>query len=258
MGRHGRKNRRLLRAWKFQNIPEFRARLEAKPDAHLDEDGRPLKYSDYADRHLLVLTGGDQHDPVLRWMHHDEIAERNAGRNWISRIMTMRFGRDPDLAQRCWYTGVLLYLVPYEIRERLGRMVPWECSREHLVCERNGGYGNGNGNIVIAGRYFNKKVGHSPLPVKLLIRQELAKREYDRNRPTWAAMAPVLDHTINIENEHKLGDHYPWQPWAFEPGTRDRRIADAFHREMLEAEREFLSLDDEEKGDWLESFTWRW
>jgi hypothetical protein len=148
--------------------------------------------------------------------------------------------------------------VPYNLRDKLGRKVPWECSKEHLVCDRNGGYGQGASNIVIAGRYFNMKIGHSPLPVKVMLRQRLAELNYDRNRPTWDAMDPILKKTIAIENEHRLGQHYPWQPWAFEPGTRERRVADAFHREMMEAEQEFLALDDAGRADWLRGFTWRW
>lgn len=260
MGRHGRKNRALLRQWKFENDPKFRARIEANPDAHLDPvTGRERKFKRYADRHLLVMTGGDQHDPTLEWVHYDEVVRRNQRHGgWVARHMAMRYGRHADLEQRCWYTGVLVYLVPFQLRDTLKRMVPWECSREHLVCDRNGGYGNGESNIVVAGRYFNKKVGHNPLPVKLYIRQRLAELNYDRNRPTWNAMGTILDLTISIEDEHRLGSHYPWQPWAFEPGTRERRIADAFHREMMEAEREFLGLDDEGRADWIRNFTWRW
>jgi len=71
-------------------------------------------------------------------------------------------------------------------------------------------------------------------------------------------MGPILDLTISTEDEHRLGGHYPWQPWAFEPGTREHKIAAAFHREMMEAEQEFLALDDEGRADWIRNFTWRW
>lgn len=245
----------------MERDPAYRARVETNPGPHRHpETGRSLLFKRYADRHLLLMTGGDQHEPQLEWMHYDEVAlrNRNRRREWVSHTLTKKFGLDAGLEQKCWYTGVLLYLVPFKLRDKLSRHVPWECSREHLVCERNGGQGHGDSNIVIAGRYFNKKVGHAPLPLKLYIRQELAKLDYDRDRPTWDAMGPILDHTIAIENRHQLGNHYPWQPWAFEPGTRHHRMAASFHEEMMALEQEFLSLDDKGRADWIDDFRWKW
>jgi hypothetical protein len=223
-----------------------------------DESGRMLRYKKYADRELMMMVGGDQHDPQLEWMHYDDIAERNRKEDWVSRKMSKRFGLDAALPQRCWYTGVQMYLVPWELFEQLGRHVPWMCSREHLVCERNGGLGNGLSNIVVAGRSINDNLGHSPLPLKLLHRQEFAQRDMDRETMTWASVKPWIDVIIETENQHRLGSHYPWQPWAFQEGTRERRVADAFHQEMLAEERFFLALDAEGRRQWLDDFVWRW
>jgi hypothetical protein len=259
MGRHGRKNRDKLREWKGKHDPEFQERMRVAALNRVDpETGRLLRYKKYADRELLVMTGGDQHDPELVWMHYDEIAKRNKNRDWVSVKMAKRFGLDAGLPQRCWYTGVQMYLVPTDLRIALHYYVPWECSREHLVCERNNGLGNGQSNIVIAGRSINDNLGHSPLPLKLLHRQEFAKREMDRETMTWASMKPWIDCIIEVENQYRLGAHYPWQPWAFDPGTAHRKIADAFNVEMMAEEQAFLALDDESRKQWLDEFVWRW
>lgn len=223
-----------------------------------DENGRLLHFKKYADRQLLVLTGGNQDEPQLEWMHYDDIALRNRNRDWISRKMSKRFGLNADLPQRCWYSGVQLYLVPYELLNELYPKVPWNCSREHLVCERNGGLGHGDSNIVIAGWALNDKLGHLPLPVKLLHRQVLATKELDRDNPVWATMGPIRQLIIETEEQYRLGAHYLWQPWAFEPGTRHHQMAQAFHETMLAEEQDFLRQDDEGRRQWLEDFTWRW
>lgn len=262
MGRHGRKNREKLRAWKGKHDPVFQERMRRAAMERRDpETGRLLRYKKYADRELLVMTGGDQYTPKLEWFHYDEIASKNGGRRskdaWVSRKMSMRFGLNADLEQRCWYTGTQMYLVPWTLFEALGHMTPWMCSREHLVCERNGG-AEGVSNIVIAGRYINDKLGHSPLPLKLLHRQEFAKKDFDRETPTWDAIGPWIDTIIETEAQYQLGGHYPWQPWAFDPGTRERRIAEAFHEEMRAEEELFNSLDDRGRAQWLAEFEWRW
>jgi len=238
--------------------PELAART-AEMSARRDPvTGRLLRYKRYADRLLLVMVGGDQHEPDLVWMPYEQLAERNRKRDWVSLKMTKRFGREPGLEQRCWYTGTQLYLVPYELSRRLRYHVPWECSREHLVCERNGGVGNGLSNIAIAGRAINDQLGHSPLPLKLLHRQVFAAKNFDRDTPTWEAVRPWYESIIEVEERYLLDGHYPWQPWAYEPGTRGRRIAEAFHAEMRAAEREFLMLDDEARRQWIDDFVWRW
>jgi len=254
----GRKNRDKLRAWKEKHDPEYQARMKAAAMNRRDpETGRLLRFKNYADRELLVMTGGDQHNPVLEWMHYDDIALRNRNREWVSRKMSRKFGVDADLPQRCWYTGMQLYLVPWKLFEKLGYMTPWMCSREHLVCDRNGGKDRSS-NIVIAGRYINKKLGHSPLPLKLLLRQELAKKNFDRDTPTWEGMSPWIKTIIEIEDQYRLGDHYPWQPWAYQPGTREHRMAQAFHEEMTAEEQAFRALDDYGRSQWLENFRWKW
>jgi hypothetical protein len=223
-----------------------------------DENGRLLRFKKYADRELLIMTGGDQDAPQLELMHYDDLADRNRNRDWISRKMSKRYGLDADLEQRCWYSGVQLYLVPWKLYDKLFPKLPWVCSREHLVCERNGGLGNGISNIVVAGYAINVNLGHLPLPVKLLHRQVFATMDLDRDNPVWDTMTPLHYKIIETENQYALGGHYPWQPWAFEPGTRDHRIAQAFHEEMMAVEADFLAQDIADRAQWLDDFTWRW
>lgn len=261
MGRHGRKNRRRVREIMGKRDPEREIAYRELHRTMRDENGRLLRYKKYADRELMVMTGGDQHNPELTWLHYDEIAERNGSKHgkdcWVSRKMSRKFGLDADLDQRCWYTGTQMYFVPWDLFYALGRHTPWMCSREHLVCERNGGAERVS-NIVIAGLYMNDKLGHSPLPLKLLHRQQFAKREFDRDTPTWNAVGPWIRAIIEVERQYQLGNHYPWQPWAFDAGSDERRTADAFNAEMMVEEQKFLALDDTSRQQWLDEFVWRW
>lgn len=245
-GRHGRAHRAELRADK---------RID---DLRHPETGRLLRYSKFADRQLLVMTGGTADAPELQWLSYDEIAERNRNHLWISHKMTKKFGRDPNLEQRCWMSGVQLYVVPYSVLETLDKKPTWRATRDHLVCVRNGGDGHGDSNLVVVGEWINDKVGHNPLPLKLLVRSELAKLKYDRDSPTYAAVGPIIESIIEIEGRFRIGDRYPWQPWTFEPGTREHASATAFDAEMRAAEDEFLALDDDGRRQWLAEFKWRW
>jgi len=203
------------------------------------------------------MTGGDQENPLLEWFKYDDIAARNKRSHWLSGPMARRFGLNETLPQTCWYTGMQMYLVPWTLFESLGRLVPWMCSKEHLVCERNGN-ARRQTNIVIAGRYINKKLGHSPLPLKLKHRERFLALEADRENPTWGNVDPWVQAIIDFESQYKLGAHFPWQPWAYSPGTREHKMAEAFHAVMMKEEQEFASLDDEGRAQWLNDFTWRW
>lgn len=204
------------------------------------------------------MVGGTPDTPEFEWMAYDEIAERNKNGSWISRKMTMKLGRDASLEQRCWLSGVQLYVVPYAVLGTLDKTPTWRATREHLVCLRNGGIGHGDSNIALVGEWVNDKIGHNPLPLKVLTRQELAKRSYDRDTPIYAAVGPVIDGIIEVEQQLRLGDRYPWQPWTFEPGTHNHALAKAFQTEMLKAEDEFLALDAQGRRQWLDEFKWRW
>jgi hypothetical protein len=246
VGRHGRAHRAELRAEK------------RKPELRHPETGRLLRYSKFADRQLLVMVGGTPDTPVTTWMSYDEIAERNHNGLWISHKNTKKFGKDATLEQRCWVSGVQLYFVPYSVLETLNKKPTWRATRDHLVCVRNGGRGHGDSNIVMVGEWVNDKIGHNPLPLKLLLRAELAKSPYERELPTYAAVGPVIERVMEVENQFRLGNGYPWQPWTFAPGTQDHATATAFHAEMRAAEDEFLSLDAEGRRQWLAEFRWRW
>lgn len=251
--RHGRKKRDLLREWKIATG------MKSPSDPTDPETGRPRLLAKYTNRPFLVMTGGTRNDPILEWVEYDEIVRRNMSGSepWVSPRLTMKFGRNPDLSQRCWLSGVQMYFVAFGVLHD-PMLANWAASREHLVCERNGGFGQRDSNIAIVGSFLNKKIGHSPLPLKLLHRRELASREFSRDDPSWETCLAIVRHIIEVENQHRLESGYPWQPWSLEPGTRDHKIATAFQAEMRAAEQEFLALDDTGRRQWLEEFRWRW
>lgn len=224
-------------------------------------DGVLPKVRKFADRELLVMIGGDQENPELVWMHYDELAYRNRNRRraWLPYTILRQFGNDPDLEQRCWLSDVQVYLVPTHTFEKDARRFPWACSKEHLVCGRNQGYGNGRSNLVLVGRYVNNSVvGHDPLPVKMLYREELWKYDYDRDLPTQTTAWEILKCVQDIQRPHKIANKFPWQPWAYDQGTREHRIATAMFSEMRALEEEFLAQDDEGRRQWLKEFRWKW
>ena len=102
MGADRRNNRVRLRAWREKNDPEYQARIQRAIAERRGFDpvtGRPKRYSRYANRELLVMTGGDQENPLLEWFKYDDIAARNKRSHWLSGPMARRFGLNETLPQ---------------------------------------------------------------------------------------------------------------------------------------------------------------
>lgn len=224
---------------------------------------RDPKFLRYLDRELLLMVGGDQDAPELEWWHYDRIAQENmdhrriTGDWWISKYVR-RFGREPRVEDRCWISGVQLYFVPWQLWDDLNRRTPWRCSREHLISGRhrpdlkvpNTAFTKGMFDplVVPCGQAVNKSIGHIPLALKVLLKQELAKLDYDRDTPTYEAFGPVIEAVIDIQNQFKVEGKYPWQPETYEEGTRGRRMAESFCETMRALEREMVLSEEREIG----------
>jgi len=195
--------------------------------------------------------GGDQNAPVLKEYLWDDLptAVKERKRHVISSMH--KNSMDDEMV--CFYSGVQTYLSVTEFKYS-----PWEVTREHLVAVINDGSGHGGSNIVFAGALLNMKLGHSPLPVKMLLRHYLKSCEYDRLKPTYDTFGKVIGFAIELENSLKVGGKYPWQPHTYDPSEACYGQVQSFYREMQQTERDFLALPPEERRDWLKDFRWRW
>jgi hypothetical protein len=195
--------------------------------------------------------GGDQNDPVLREYLWDDLPTNVKGRKRHVISSMHKNSSDDDMV--CFYSGVQTYLSAGEFKYS-----PWEVTREHLVAVVNAGSGCGGSNIVFAGALLNMKLGHSPLPVKLHIRQQLSSCVYDRNRPTYETFRNVIGHVIQIEDAMRVGGKYPWQPHTYDPNDPHYAMVQDFHSDMKKAEEDFLALPPEGRREWIRDFRWRW
>lgn len=244
-----------LREWrKQQDSSKFYTRYDPKT-------GREMRFKRAPNRFFALLTGGDQDSPEISQTHFDNlyqgIPKGMAPSEWISIRMVHFLSRNqpPD---RCWFSGVLVYLVPWALAENLHWKTPWRASFEHLVPTRNGG-NRTEGNLVAAGQALNMTLGHIPLPVKILVRQHLQTcTNYDRDLPTFQTYLKVLQEVIFAQNQVMLEGKYPWQNWCYEPGTKNRKMADTIASEMLDLEANFLKQDTKGRKQWLDDFRWRW
>ena len=155
---------------------------------------------------------------------------------------------------RCWLTGTRLYWAPESLASgEAVRALPWLVSRDHLVCRRRMENGAGQSNIVLMGGYLNRKVGHNPLPLRVLLRRRFAALDYDREDMSAASVQRLMQVIIAVENEFSLGGRYPWQPWSYPEDDPARPAADAIYARLLAAEDEFLALDDAGRAAWLDT-----
>jgi hypothetical protein len=105
---------------------------------------------------------------------------------------------------------------------------------------------------------MNTKLGHSPLPVKLRVRQYLQTCEYDRKKPTYDTFRQVIGHVINLEDSLRVGGKYPWQPNTYEEANPEYERVQSFYQDMRKEEEEFLALPPAERQGWIKDFKWRW
>lgn len=198
-----------------------------------------------------VRLDGDQENPKLQEYLWEDLPDRVKKRK-RGLISSMHRNQCTE-EMTCFYSGVQTYMSSHTFR-----YAPWEATREHLVAVVHDGAGKGGSNIVYAGALLNRKMGHSPLPVKLLLRAHLATCSYDRSKPTYSTFCTVLDHAIALENTMKVGGKYPWQPHTYDLSDSCYGQVLSFYQEMQQEERNFLALPDDERRDWIRAFRWRW
>ncbi len=195
--------------------------------------------------------GGDQNNPVLKeYLWEDLPACVKTRRRHVIASMH-RNNLDEEMV--CFYSGVHTYLSTMHFKYS-----PWEVTREHLVAVVNDGGGSGGSNIVFAGALLNMKLGHSPLPVKLYVKQHLKECNYDRSCPTYETFCTVISHVIEAEDNLKVNGKYPWQPHTYDPTDASYEQVQDFYSDMRRTEEEFLSQPAEGRAEWIRNFRWRW
>jgi hypothetical protein len=207
---------------------------------------------------FLICIGLEENQPILKKVRKVEFP-----RSLIHSKLNAKLNRGIVKNFNCFYSGVECYWVSWKNFELEQRKLPWALNREHLVSAYNAGRflrlsttqkENNEGNIVYAGRYINAKIGHSPLPLKILIKRHLEKCEYDRTNCTYENALKIKQYLIEYEDQYKLGGLYPWQPWTYVVPAH-KQAAEELHRRMLQIELEFLRVPLKEKRAWLENLS---
>lgn len=114
------------------------------------------------------------------------------------------------------------------------------------------------GNILGASSYFNYKIGHIPLVLKLWIKKNLQNINYSKTELTKANSHIILDHIINLQNKFIYKGLYPWQPQTYQDGDA-LKISQSIFDEMLKVDEEFLLIDNlKDSFQWLEEYNPNW
>ena len=191
---------------------------------------------------------------------------------------------------RCFISGVQCYALTEKMRERLNLPSsvdrPWALSLDHLVPVPRGEKKRARrvvpgGDKVVAGSrpqpefddranriinhclmgtMLNYSLGHIPMPLKLLHRSVLAQVvSYDREDYSLATFRQVKEITIETENQFLLAGKYPWQPWTYSEGCRERLAALDLFAQMRQVERDYLACENPRTAmRFIEDFVWRW
>jgi hypothetical protein len=114
------------------------------------------------------------------------------------------------------------------------------------------------GNIVGAASYFNYKIGHIPLALKLWLKSKLENIEYSKTELTKVNSHIILQHIINLQNNFLYDNLYPWQLSTYQ-NKNSEKIAKAIFEEMIQVDKEFLLIPKhKETFQWLKEYNPNW
>lgn len=170
------------------------------------------------------------------------------------------------LQWECFYSGAKLYVCPMSMYDKLNASrIPWAMSIEHLVSIRSRRYLSDikyridsiDHNLVLSGMKLNVRIGHDPLPVKLMQRKYLRSLNINREYPTLQDYGACFEGILKSKEPMKYKGGFMW----FEDHYTcplDRKKARLCYQEMMLCEEEYLHVQVEEKMDWINNFEWRW
>jgi hypothetical protein len=186
-----------------------------------------------------VVTSMDGAHPVITKFKRNEFYKNKIHSKFI------RLLRHPQYAQwRCFITGGQCYLA--QNYRRSGCQLQWSLSQEHLsaskLMEREiTNDTNTVRNIVPVAAFINQTFGHMPLAIKILIRRHLETMAYDRDDYSTENCFKIRKMIYDFKDELKIGNYFPWQPWAYSGGP-EKEMAREFYNRAVLIDAEFLEL----------------
>ena len=168
-----------------------------------------------------------------------------------------------NLNLRCFYTGVSCQIHNEDKSGGNPIHIPWFGTKDHLVpARRDIRYYNPNKNLdtsqtIIWSSYIVNNIFKStPMMIKLKVRQWLKTIPYDRNDVSVTAGLNMKWLIIKLLDEFRIDKRYPWS-CKFNGSWFNPDISEPFMNRMLNFEREFLLLTDEEQNTWISNFNWQ-
>lgn len=165
---------------------------------------------------------------------------------------------------KCFYTGTNCFVGSFNYHSLEDERKRFFLTKEHLASTRIAKILNLEdklgkpGNIVGASSYFNYKIGHIPMALKLWIKQKLENINYSRTELTKENSHIILQYIINLQNKFFYDGLYPWQPSTYE-NKNSQKMAQAIFEEMIKIDREFLLIQKpKETRQWLNEYNPHW
>jgi hypothetical protein len=164
----------------------------------------------------------------------------------------------------CFYTGTHGWVGEINYHTLKDEKKRFFLTKEHLVSKRIANIlglldkvGKA-GNIVGATSYFNYKIGHMPLVLKLWHKEKLRNIEYSREELTKKNSHIILDNIIDLQNQFLYKGSYPWQPSTY-TDKEEQKISQAIFDEMIQVDKEFLLIDNvKDSFQWLKEYDPTW
>jgi len=164
----------------------------------------------------------------------------------------------------CFYTGMQCWVGRGTDERVLDEKMRFMLTKEHLASIKTA---NVLGlshkvhqpfNLIGVASYFNYKVGHIPLGLKLWIKKNLAQLDYSREELSFENSHIILAHIIALQDQFLYEGFYPWQLSTYKNNSH-RKFSEAIFKEMTEIDREFLNIDNiKESYQWLEQYDPAW
>ncbi len=164
----------------------------------------------------------------------------------------------------CFYTGIECWVGKHNNQFIQDEKIRFILTKEHLSSLKNASIlelldkAHNQKNIVGASLYFNDKLGHIPLVLKLWIKKNLQKMDYSRTELTKQNAYIILKKIIKLQNQFYYKNLYPWQPSTYSC-PHEQKMSQSILDEMLTVNKEFLLIDNKNDSSlWLKEYNPCW
>lgn len=213
----------------------------------------------HAERHPWIFDTNEY--PYVVGLRDDKPIIVHKRYSELSRPARKRFRFAWSKGWKCYFTGATLY--GYGVRDYRADQIPWGVSVEHLVPKRHKMFHDSSlwnsiiGATEIVGIKINRRIGHDPLPVKIMTRRHLMTAPINREEPTLDDYSTCFHEIIRSKEMMVSDGGYVWQEASYQDERR-KMIARLCFSEMLACEKEFLLLPKDEQNYWIDEFQWKW